>query len=376
MNERQIKETVVKAGIELMKSGLIVRTWGNISCRIDDTRFAVTPSGKPYETLRPEDIVVCNIANGKAAADSAGDTADTANTDTADRSENVKPSSEKGVHALVYRFNREAGFVIHTHQRFASAAASSNVSVIQDEKMGAIPVAAYGLPGTKKLVRNTEAVMAQANGAILMSHHGALCYGKEYGEAFSAAYALEEACERFMQNSYMKAAGVKDFDKKQMLDYYVRKVAGDRRSGASHFAKDDVFRAVYAARPDIKHIELADDENVVTVSLAQKPLPRLLDDFAQMMGRPMQIARDNTPESVVKALGKTNGVLIAGVGALCCAATESDARALRFVTEKNALTEICASMLGTPNPLSALDCFLMHLVYTKKYKNLGSKQGH
>ena len=403
MDKRQARETIVRAGIELMKSGLIVRTWGNISCRLDDTLFAITPSGRAYETLKPEDIVICNIANANAVP-GAG---------------NINPSSEKGVHALIYRQSRDAGFVIHTHQRFASAVASSNVAAIQDDRMGKIPVAAYSLSGTKKLIRNVEAVLAQANGAVLMSHHGALCYGKEYGETFSAALALEEACERFVYDIYMKDSGEKDFDKPKMLDYYVRKVAtnaaerssnayapvqvpvfnikSSKRSGAGIIASTadgdttygdiaypnnassmpDEARlhfAIYKARPEINYIELADQENVVAVSLAQKPLPQLLDDFAQMMGKPMRIApykaQGSTPDAIVKALGKTGGVLVPGAGALCCAATETDAHALCLVTEKNSLAEICAAMLGKPKTLTPFDCYLMHLVYSRKYAKL------
>jgi len=377
MDERQARETIIRAGIELLKSGLIVRTWGNISFRVDDVRFAITPSGRAYETLKPEDIVICNIADGIHAD---GNTVDVS------VAGNLKPSSEKGVHALIYRMKGDACFVIHTHQRFASAVASSGVTEIQDDKMGKIPVAAYSLPGTKKLVSSIGAVMAQANGAILMPHHGALCYGIDYDETFSTVLALENACERFMCNSYMKASGAKEFIKRQILDYYVKKVTGydpsaqnvatlnirgSRRDDTEIItsATDEarLHLAIYTARPEINYIKLADGENVVAVSLVKKPLQRLLDDFAQMMGKPMRIARDCSPAAIVRALGKTGGVLVPGAGALCCAATETDAHALCLVTEKNALAEICATIMGKPKPLSHLDCFLMHLMYTKKY---------
>ena len=61
MEIMQAKELVIKAGIELIESGLIARTWGNISCRISDTQFVITPSGRAYETLTPEEIVLVNI---------------------------------------------------------------------------------------------------------------------------------------------------------------------------------------------------------------------------------------------------------------------------------------------------------------------------
>ena len=368
MDERQIRETVVRAGIGLVESGLIVRTWGNISCRLDNNRFAVTPSGRAYETLKPEDIVICNIADGNATNGIYAEVS---------RTGNIKPSSEKGVHALIYRMKGDAGFVIHTHQRFASAVASSGITAIQDDKMGKIPVAAYSLPGTKKLVRNVEAVLAQANGAILMPHHGALCYGIDYGETFSTALALEDACENFMHKSYMKVGGAQETtifkiksSKRDGSGIIVSTADGDTfypNSASPMPSEAQLHFAIYAARSEINCIKLADGENVVAVSLVGKPLSRLLDDFAQMMGKPMRVAQNRSPAAIVRALGKTGGVLVPGAGALCCAATETDALALCLVTEKNALAEICAAMLGKPKPLSSFDCFLMHLVYTKKY---------
>ena len=101
MDILQAKKEVIAAGLRLVEKGLIARTWGNVSCRVDENSFVITPSGKPYEGLTPDDIVEVKI-------------------DTLSYEGNVKPSSEKGVHAEVYKAHPEAGFVIHTHQKFAS----------------------------------------------------------------------------------------------------------------------------------------------------------------------------------------------------------------------------------------------------------------
>ena len=63
MEIMQAKELVVRAGKQLVESGLIARTWGNVSCRVSDTQFVITPSGRAYETLTPEEIVLVNIAD-------------------------------------------------------------------------------------------------------------------------------------------------------------------------------------------------------------------------------------------------------------------------------------------------------------------------
>ena len=57
----EAKKLVVAAGKKLVESGLIARTWGNVSARISDTQFVITPSGRAYETLTPEEVVVVNI---------------------------------------------------------------------------------------------------------------------------------------------------------------------------------------------------------------------------------------------------------------------------------------------------------------------------
>ena len=63
MDIMQAKLDVVKAGILLCEKGLIQRTWGNVSCRIDENSFAITPSGRDYLSLTPDDIVIVNISD-------------------------------------------------------------------------------------------------------------------------------------------------------------------------------------------------------------------------------------------------------------------------------------------------------------------------
>ena len=96
MDILQAKQIVIAAGKKLVETGLIARTWGNVSCRIDSQSFVITPSGKAYETLTPDDIVLVRAADLSYDGD-------------------VKPSSEKGIHAQCYLLRPECNFVIHTH---------------------------------------------------------------------------------------------------------------------------------------------------------------------------------------------------------------------------------------------------------------------
>ena len=58
----QLKREVYEANMALPRSGLVLFTWGNVS-GIDRTRglVVIKPSGVPYETLQPEQMVVTDL---------------------------------------------------------------------------------------------------------------------------------------------------------------------------------------------------------------------------------------------------------------------------------------------------------------------------
>ena len=99
MHEREAKarEAVVEAGRRLLERGLVARTWGNVSARVSEHLFVITPSGRAYEHLRPEDLVFLDCRDLAKLG-------------------RQKPSSEKGIHADAYRLRPEVNFVIHTHR--------------------------------------------------------------------------------------------------------------------------------------------------------------------------------------------------------------------------------------------------------------------
>ena len=190
MDIQAAKELVIKAGKEVVASGLIARTWGNISCRVSDTQFVITPSGRPYEGLTPEEIVLVNIADLSYDGD-------------------VKPSSEKGIHAEAYKLRPEVNFVIHTHQMQASVISTLGFDINSVDAKSAeiigdnVPLASYGLPGTGKLREGVVAAIKRSDSkAVIMAHHGALCMGESYEDAFAVAAELEKVCAAFICRKY------------------------------------------------------------------------------------------------------------------------------------------------------------------------------
>ena len=196
--EDEARLLVVRAGRRLLEAGLAARTWGNVSARVSDTHFVITPSGEAYEDLRPERLVRVRIADGSYTG-------------------KVRPSSERGIHADAYRLRPDVNFVIHTHQYEASVAgvAGRDLSGLSHPLLGErVPCAAYGLPGTARLRRAVAAQLADwpSSPALLMRRHGALCLGGTMEDAFSAAQALEEVCAAHVRSLAGRAAEEIVFD--------------------------------------------------------------------------------------------------------------------------------------------------------------------
>lgn len=59
--EETARNLVTESARKLLRTGLVARTWGNLSARISATQFVITPSGMGYEHMRPEDLVTVNI---------------------------------------------------------------------------------------------------------------------------------------------------------------------------------------------------------------------------------------------------------------------------------------------------------------------------
>ncbi|MDF2539999.1 MAG: class aldolase/adducin family protein [Herbinix sp.] len=384
MKEQTAKELVVRAGHALIESGLIARTWGNVSCRVDKNTFVITPSGRSYETLTPEEVVLCNIEDASYQGD-------------------IKPSSEKRIHALLYRTRPDINFVIHTHQPQASAVSTFGLPSMPVSSYKSlptqVPVASYGLPGTKKLRNNIETTLQNYNGnALMMEHHGALCFGEDYEATFFTAKELENACQSYIRSKYLEVSLKKEWKEEEFFHYYISKATGNssivlgdplpfngsERTQNGFILESDrnkeyqftdpglppeaqLHSTIYQSREDINVILNNTNAYVLASSLANTILRPLLDDFAQIVGPSVRCAASTKPEDIVKALRGRLGVLVPGAGALCCAATKSDAHAVAQVMQKDALAQISASLFGKAKPLSLFDCKLMHFVYTKSY---------
>lgn len=190
LNEK--KKQVIEAGLKLLEDGLVARTWGNVSIKADEDHMLITPSGRRYNDLMIDEIVLVNIH-------------------TSEYDGSIKPSSEHKLHSEIYRTRPGINAVIHTHQMNAStcAAARREVPPILDDMAQiigpSVRVAPYALPSTKKIVKETVKAL-KGRMAALMANHGAVCIGRDMDEAFVVCQVLEKACKAFIEAEFLGGA--------------------------------------------------------------------------------------------------------------------------------------------------------------------------
>jgi L-fuculose-phosphate aldolase len=191
MTEAEAKEVVRAAGVELVETGLVDGTWGNISLRISERLLAITPSGRDYRGLGAEDIVIVDIATGEARGG--------------------KPSTETPMHRAIYRERAEVGAIVHTHSMSCStvAAARREVGPVLDDFAQivgpSLRVADYALPGSAGMAKSVLRAM-RGRTAALLANHGALATGRDMREALLCARMIEKGCRVFIEAEFLGGA--------------------------------------------------------------------------------------------------------------------------------------------------------------------------
>lgn len=358
--ETQVREQILRAAARLTGEGLIERTWGNISARLSETQFLITPSGLAYETLRPEQLVLVNVADASWEGE-------------------IKPSSEKGIHAGAYRLRPEVNFVIHTHQYYASVAGIEGRALtgfIHPLLGKRVPCAAYGLPGTARLRRAVEAEESAWPDcrAFLLRSHGALCLGRDMEDAFAAAQALEEVCEARVRDQMAEGS---PFPVPPDLGTSIRQGDAFRliRKGRNRLypiGSDSLPRAaaLHAAVYRAGGFQCVAHETspaVLAVSALGRRLRPYLDDLAQIAGADV-LCVPAEPGRLQGAVRGRNAVLLRGMGALCAGSSERDVDAVRALMAKGCEARLYARAVPGCRPLNPADAALQRLVYQKSYK--------
>jgi L-ribulose-5-phosphate 4-epimerase len=184
-----LRAEVLESNLELVRRGLVLYTFGNASgLDRQEGLVAIKPSGVPYEELKPEHMVVCDlegtIVEGK-----------------------LRPSSDLATHLELYRHFPNIGGVAHTHSEFATAWAQAETPIPcfgtthADYFHGPVPVTErlkpaeiagdYELETGKAICRTFVKLDPDSIPAVLVAGHAPFCWGTNPAEAAHNAVILE-----------------------------------------------------------------------------------------------------------------------------------------------------------------------------------------
>ena len=184
-----LREEVLEANLELVRRGLVLYTFGNVSgIARKEGLVAIKPSGVPYEQLTAEDIVVSDLT-GKIVEGT------------------LRPSSDLPTHLELYRRFANIGGVAHTHSEFATAWAQAEKPIPcfgtthADYFHGPVPVTPrltqkeiagdYELETGAAICRTFAKLDPDAIPAVLVAGHAPFCWGSNAAAAAHTAVILE-----------------------------------------------------------------------------------------------------------------------------------------------------------------------------------------
>jgi len=168
--EDEHRRDICAVGRWLHDRSYVASTDGNISLRLDPRRILTSPTGISKGMMAADDLVITDLEGRKLSG-------------------RRNPSSELGMHLLIYRRRPDINAVCHAHPPtatgYAAAGIPLNKAILAELvlSLGCVPVAQYGTPGTPELTDAIEPLV-QSYDAILMANHGVVTYGADLLTAF------------------------------------------------------------------------------------------------------------------------------------------------------------------------------------------------
>ncbi|HYF91161.1 MAG TPA: class II aldolase/adducin family protein [Symbiobacteriaceae bacterium] len=179
--EQELRRTLVRAGRDLYRQGMMAGAAGNLSARLDAERIIITPSGAAKGRLRPQDLLIID-PEGRLREGSG------------------RPSAETAMHTAIYRALPAVGAIVHAHPVKASAMAAAHRPIPVDTlpealfALGDIATVPFIPSATPELGVAAAAALQDADGALLLNH-GAITVGRTVEAARMKMEILESLAE-------------------------------------------------------------------------------------------------------------------------------------------------------------------------------------
>jgi ribulose-5-phosphate 4-epimerase/fuculose-1-phosphate aldolase len=196
MTPSEARDQICATGLSLHQRGYVHATAGNLSVRLDDGSFLITPTDACLGTLQPERLAHV----GADGVQTSGDRA----------------SKTLALHRRIYAADPQARCVLHTHATHLVALTLAGVWQAQDivppitpyyvMKVGHVPLAPYRRPGdpaTADWVHDTLAASVAAGRplrAVMLDRLGPVVWHRSPAEASAVLEELEETARLWLLN--------------------------------------------------------------------------------------------------------------------------------------------------------------------------------
>jgi len=217
----ELKEKVWEANLLLPKYGLVIFTWGNVSgIDRESGLMVIKPSGVEYEELKPEDMVVVDLASGERVEGK------------------YKPSSDTATHLVLYRSFPDIGGVVHTHSKWAVSYAQAGLPIRPlgtthgDYFYGAIPCTRkmtdaeihgqYELETGNVIAETFRDIDPDAVPGVLVHSHGPFSWGRDPFNAVHNMMVMETVAE-MNYHAEMLDPQLPDMQQALLDKHYLRK---------------------------------------------------------------------------------------------------------------------------------------------------------
>ena len=207
-DETRLRDAITRVGASLFDRGLTAGSSGNISARLPDGGWLMTPTNTSLGSLNPARLAHFNAEGRYLSGD--------------------KPTKEAFLHFSMYGERRDAGAVVHLHSTHATA-----VSILRDVdpadvmpaltayyimRVGRLPLVPYFAPGDPDLAHAVRA-LAGRHHAVLLANHGPVVSGTSLADAQYASEELEETARLVL---LLQTHAMRTLTPEQVADLHTR----------------------------------------------------------------------------------------------------------------------------------------------------------
>jgi len=168
--EGECRADLVRVCRLIYEKGWVAMNDGNVSIRLNKDHILCTPTAVSKGQVEADDLIICDLTGNKVAG-------------------RRERTSEIAMHITVYEMRPDIFSVVHAHPPvstgFATAGRALDKALLPEVviQLGAVPLAAYGLPGTAALSDGMLPFIPNYD-AVLLENHGCTTWGSDVWQAF------------------------------------------------------------------------------------------------------------------------------------------------------------------------------------------------